>query len=197
VDRGAALFTPDFCDSSSFGPAAGCEHQKPGLPLGEVTGRAVDPAPTPHRTPSESRRGSPHQYANAVPLAQTPRAVSLSSSPSYRKTVSDPVRVVVVTPVRNEAWILERFLSVTSRFADYIIVADQRSSDDSRAICSRYGKVTVIDNPTDDFNARDRQLLLLRHARARVPPPRVILALDAGDVLAATVLDTPAWRLMP
>src|SRR5437773_12541499 len=105
------------------------------------------PGATPHRRLSRTRRGSPHQYANAVPLPQTPRAVSLSSSPSYRKTVSDPVRVVVVTPVRNEAWILERFLSVTSRFADHIIVADQRSSDDSRAICSRYGKVTVIDNP--------------------------------------------------
>jgi len=39
--------------------------------------------------------------------------------------VSDPVRIVVVTPVRNEAWILERFLSVTSRFADHIIIADQ------------------------------------------------------------------------
>jgi len=110
--------------------------------------------------------------------------------------VSDPVRVVVVTPVRNEAWILERFLSVTSRFADHIIVADQRSSDDSRAICSRYPKVTVIDNPTDEFNERDRQLLLLRQARALVPPPRVILALDADEILAANALDTPSWRAM-
>jgi len=51
--------------------------------------------------------------------------------------VSDPVRVVVVTPVRNEAWI-SSVLSVTSRFADHIIIADQRSTDDSRAICGRY-----------------------------------------------------------
>ena len=129
-------------------------------------------------------------------MPQTPRAVSLSSSLSYRKTVSDPVRVVVVTPVRNEAWILERFLSVTSRFADHIIVADQRSSDDSRAICGRYPKVTVIDNPSDEFNERDRQLLLLRQARALVPPPRVILALDADEILAADALDTPSWRAM-
>src|SRR5207247_9635192 len=110
------------------------------------------PGAPPRRPPPESRRRSRHQDANPVPLPQTPRAVSLSSSPSYRKTVSDPVRVVVVTPVRNEAWILERFLSVTSRFADHIIVADQRSSDGSRAICSRYPNVTVIDNPTDEFN---------------------------------------------
>jgi len=109
---------------------------------------------------------------------------------------SEPVRVVVITPVRNEAWILERFLSVTSRFADYIIIADQRSTDESRAICSRYPKVRVIDNPTDEFNERDRQLLLLRHARALVPPPRVILALDADEILAANAVDTPSWRTM-
>ena len=102
----------------------------------------------------------------------------------------------MVTPVRNEAWILERFLSVTSRFADHIIIADQRSTDDSRAICSRYPKVTVIDNPTDEFNERDRQLLLLRHARALVPAPRIILALDADEILAANALDTPSWRAM-
>ncbi len=110
--------------------------------------------------------------------------------------MSDSVRVVVVTPVRNEAWILERFLSVTSRFADYIIIADQRSTDDSRAICSRYPKVTLIDNPTDEFNERDRQLLLLRQARALVPAPRVILALDADEILAANALATPSWRAM-
>jgi len=116
--------------------------------------------------------------------------------PSYRKTVSDPVRIVVVTPVRNEAWILERFLSVTSRFADYIIIADQRSTDETRAICRKYPKVRVVDNPTDEFNERDRQLLLLREARALVPAPRIILALDADEILAANALDTPSWRTL-
>jgi glycosyltransferase involved in cell wall biosynthesis len=134
-----------------------------------------------------------------APAPQTPgRAVSLSLRPSYRTTVPppEPVRVVVVTPIRNEAWILERFLSVTSRFADQIIIADQRSTDDSRAICSRYPKVRVIDNPTDEFNERDRQLLLLRHARAMVPLPRIILALDADEILAANAVHTPSWRTM-
>src|SRR5947209_8846985 len=154
------------------------------------------PGATPHRRLSGTRRGSPHQYASAVAVPQTPRTVSLSLPRSYRKTVSDLVRVVVVTPVRNEAWILERFLTVTSRFADHIIIADQRSTDDSRAICSRYPKVRVIDNPTDEFNERDRQLLLRRHARALVPSPRVILALDADEILAANAVDTPSWRMM-
>ena len=108
----------------------------------------------------------------------------------------EPVRVVVVTPVRNEAWILERFLGVTSRFADQIIVADQRSTDESRAICRRYPKVVLIDNPTDEFNERDRQVLLLRQARALVPPPRVIMALDADEILAANAVHSPSWQRM-
>src|SRR2546425_10349215 len=45
ADRGAALEAPDFDDRSSGGRAGGGEHQKPGLPLGEVPRRAVDPAP--------------------------------------------------------------------------------------------------------------------------------------------------------
>ena len=103
---------------------------------------------------------------------------------------------MVLTPVRNEAWILERFLSVTSRFADHIIVADQRSTDESRVICRRYPKVVLIDNPTDEFNERDRQLLLLRQARALVPPPRVLMALDADEILAANAVHTPSWQRM-
>ena len=125
-----------------------------------------------------------------------PRTVSLSLPPSYRQTVSDRVRVVVVTPVRNEAWILERFLTVTSRFADHIIIADQRSTDDSRAICRRHPKAVVIDNPTDEYSERDRQLLLLRHARALVPSPRIILALDADEILAANAVNSPSWHRM-
>lgn len=102
----------------------------------------------------------------------------------------------MVTPVRNEAWILERFLSVTSRFADRIIVADQRSTDESRAICARYPKCTVIDNPTDDYNEGTRQLLLLHHARTLVPEPRIILALDADEILAADAVQSPGWQSM-
>ncbi|WP_260675883.1 MULTISPECIES: hypothetical protein [Nostocales] len=33
-------------------------------------------------------------------------------------------KIVVMTPVKNEAWIVDRFLSVTSQFADYIIIAE-------------------------------------------------------------------------
>ena len=42
--------------------------------------------------------------------------------------------MIVMTPVRNEAWVLPAFLESTSRWADYIIIADQMSTDGSREI---------------------------------------------------------------
>ena len=45
--------------------------------------------------------------------------------------MKDLPKIIVVTPIKNEDWILDRFLSVTSQFADLIIIADQNSTDKS------------------------------------------------------------------
>ncbi|MBQ5533121.1 MAG: glycosyltransferase family 2 protein, partial [Bacteroidales bacterium] len=60
--------------------------------------------------------------------------------------------IIVMTPVRNEAWVLRAFLETTSLWADYIVVADQLSDDGSRELLSRYPKVVLIDNATPEFN---------------------------------------------
>ena len=52
-------------------------------------------------------------------------------------TQSQRPTVIVICAVRNEAWILPRFLAVASHIADHIIVADQGSTDGSRDICRR------------------------------------------------------------
>ena len=46
--------------------------------------------------------------------------------------------LVVLTPVFNEAWILPAFLKATSLWADYIIIADQMSTDGSREIYKEF-----------------------------------------------------------
>lgn len=104
--------------------------------------------------------------------------------------------VVVLTPVRNEAWILRRFLEVTSRCADRILVADQRSSDGSREICSEYPRVTLIENEAAGYDEGDRQELLLETARRLFPGPKVLLALDADEILAADATASAGWRRM-
>ncbi|MFM7406066.1 MAG: glycosyltransferase family 2 protein [Cuspidothrix sp.] len=103
-------------------------------------------------------------------------------------------KIVVITPVKNEAWILDRFLSVTSQFADYIIIADQNSTDGSQAICKKYPKVILIENKSENFNEAERQLLLIETARNLVQEHKIILALDADEILAANATQTASWQ---
>jgi glycosyltransferase involved in cell wall biosynthesis len=103
-------------------------------------------------------------------------------------------KIVVITPVKNEAWILDRFLSVTSQFADHIIIADQNSTDVSVDICKNYSKVTLIRNPSEQYDEAERQILLLKMARELVPKHKILLALDADEILAANAIKTLGWQ---
>lgn len=105
-------------------------------------------------------------------------------------------KIVVLTPVKNEAWILDRFLSVSSRFADAILIANQQSTDVSRDIAARYERVLWIDNPSSAYDEASRQRLLLAEARHRWPAPTILLALDADEILAADALASDDWRKM-
>ena len=101
---------------------------------------------------------------------------------------------ICVTPVKNEAWILDRFLECASTWADHIVVADQHSDDGSRDIARRYDKVTLVNNDSPRYDEDARQKLLLREAR-RLPAPgrRIIIALDADEMLTANWMDSPEW----
>ena len=105
-------------------------------------------------------------------------------------------KIVVITPVKNEDWILDRFLAVTSQFADHIIIADQNSTDQSIAICKRYPKVIVVENKSGQFNEAERQILLIKTARDLVPEHKILLALDADEILAASATNTLGWQSM-
>lgn len=103
-------------------------------------------------------------------------------------------KIIVLTPVKNEDWILDRFLAVCSIFADHIIIADQQSSDDSRNICAKYEKVILLDNNSDNFNEAERQLLLLNTARELFGNNHILLAIDADEILSANSLASKEWE---
>jgi hypothetical protein len=104
--------------------------------------------------------------------------------------------IVVLTPLKNDAWILRRFLEVTSVFADHILIADQGSTDGGLEICREFPKVTVIDNSGSDYNEASRQVLLIDAARRLVPLPRLLVALDSDEILAADALASDGWQRM-
>jgi glycosyltransferase involved in cell wall biosynthesis len=98
----------------------------------------------------------------------------------------DRPAVICVTPARNEAWILERFLRAAELWADHVIVADQRSTDQTVAIARQFDKVRVLTNSADRYDEGHRQQILISAAR-ELPGPRVIIALDADEFLS------PSW----
>lgn len=100
--------------------------------------------------------------------------------------------VICVTPVRNEAWILEPFLNSAALWADRIIVADQGSTDGSAELARRHPAVTVVENPAPGYDEGSRQRLLLAAAR-RIPGRRLIVALDADEALSSTWMHTAEW----
>lgn len=101
--------------------------------------------------------------------------------------------VIVLTPIKNESWILERFLSVTEQFADAIIIADQMSTDDSREIVKRYSKAVLIDNTNPEYDELYRQQLLIDKARELFPGKKCLLALDADEIMTAASMTSSFW----
>lgn len=101
--------------------------------------------------------------------------------------------LIVITPVRNEAWVLEAFLTHCSSWADHIIVADQHSTDGSREICARFPKVTLIDNPTQEWVEHECRARLLEEAQ-RIPGDKIVFGLDADEFLSDGFEKTEGWR---
>ncbi len=102
-------------------------------------------------------------------------------------------KLICLTPVRNEAWILDRFLACASLWADHIIIADQCSDDGSREIAGRYPKVQLIENNNPDFNEPERQKLLLDAGR-KIAGNKVFFTLDADEFLTADYAGTGEWE---
>jgi glycosyltransferase involved in cell wall biosynthesis len=101
--------------------------------------------------------------------------------------------VFCLTPVKNEAWILERFLKCASVWADRIIIADQGSTDGSQEIAQKFSKVTIIGNVSTEYNELERQRMLIAEARRSVGP-KVLVALDADEFLTSNFLKSPEWQ---
>jgi len=103
------------------------------------------------------------------------------------------MKVICLTPVKNEAWILERFLKCASLWADHIIIADQGSTDNSREIALRYPKVTLVENPSSSFNEPERQRILLDAAR-KISDSRLLISLDADECLTSNFRKSTEWQ---
>jgi glycosyltransferase involved in cell wall biosynthesis len=103
--------------------------------------------------------------------------------------------VICLTPVKNEAWVLERFLRCASVWADHIIIADQKSTDSCQEIARQFKKVIIMENPSPTYNEFVREKLLIEAAR-NIPGPRLFVALDADEALTANFMDSVEWDMI-
>ena len=101
--------------------------------------------------------------------------------------------LVVLTPVLNEAWILPAFLEATSLWADYIIIADQMSTDGSRDIYKQYPKVIVVDNPRESMHQAATRRLLFDAAK-KIEGDKIIFAIDADEFLSGDFPNSKGWK---
>lgn len=96
------------------------------------------------------------------------------------------MKIIVVMPVKNEEWILEKSLKAASLFADYVIVADQNSTDRTLDICSKFEKVKVIKNKARFHSSNVRKLLL--DAARQIEGQNAIFSFDADEIPTAHFL---------
>lgn len=100
--------------------------------------------------------------------------------------------IIVITPVRNEAWVLDAFLTCTSSWADNIILADQHSTDGSREIAAKYEKVILVDNDSPEMNQAAARLLLFKEVD-KIEGDKIVFALDADEFLSEGFEMTEGW----
>jgi hypothetical protein len=105
-------------------------------------------------------------------------------------------QLVCLTPVKNEAPTLGRFLDAASTWADLIVVADQMSIDGSREIVEAHPKAVLVLNESEEYNEAARQRLLVEEGRRLTSGSRIFIALDADEALTANATEQPEWAEM-
>lgn len=96
-------------------------------------------------------------------------------------------KIICLTPVRNEAWVLDRFIQAASLWADHIIISDQESTDGSREIARKYDKVILLENKALPYFDEYLMRKPLFDAAREIEGDKILISLDADELL------TPNW----
>lgn len=94
------------------------------------------------------------------------------------------MNIITLVPTRNEEKNIGTFLENASKFSDYIIVADQTSTDRTVEIALSFPKVKVISN-NEKGHGNHVRWLLLDEAR-KISGNNMIVAIDADEMISPT-----------
>jgi glycosyltransferase involved in cell wall biosynthesis len=105
-------------------------------------------------------------------------------------------KIICLTPVKNEAWILDKFLKSTSLWADHIIISDQGSTDGSLEIAKRFPKVILLKNESlANFNEYLMRKPLFDEAR-KIDGNKILISLDADEFFTPNCQETIEWETL-
>jgi hypothetical protein len=100
--------------------------------------------------------------------------------------------LICLTATRNYGWVINAFLKANSLWADYIIIADQHSTDGSREIALKYPKVILLDNVDLSYGETARSQMVIDRAR-QIEGDKILFYLAIDEVLAANYNETEDW----
>lgn len=92
------------------------------------------------------------------------------------------MKTIVLIPTKNEEWILDYCLKNVCPVVDLVIIADQKSTDNTVEICKNYPNVKVITNENEGHSNKVRWLLL-DEAR-KYGENNLIICIDADEMIS-------------
>jgi len=77
-------------------------------------------------------------------------------------------------------------------WADYIIIADQNSTDGSREIAERFEKVILVNNTSEEMHQAEARRILFNQVD-KIVGDKIVFALDADEFLSVNFEKTEGW----
>lgn len=97
--------------------------------------------------------------------------------------------LICLSATRNYGWVTRAFCQANSQWADYIIIVDQMSTDETRTICAEYEKVIILDDTDMSYSETRRCQMALDEAR-KIPGDKIFIYLAIDEVLPANWMQT-------
>jgi hypothetical protein len=101
--------------------------------------------------------------------------------------------IICLTATRNYGWITKAFLKANSLWADYIIIADQHSTDSTREIANSFPNVILVDVDNLEYGEALRCEMVINRAR-QIEGDKILFYLAIDEILTADYFNTSDWE---
>ena len=99
--------------------------------------------------------------------------------------------LIVTSCTRNYGWVTRAFLEGNTRWADYIVIVDQMSSDGTREMCAEYKNVVLVDDSDMTYKENTRaKMAFMKGRELAAGRDAIYFALDIDEVMPANWMDT-------